>query len=473
MMKRKIHASRRGITFTAQSAEIGRRYRYFIDVSGKTVYIVPDENGTITASRKRSGAVLKPLFDLRSKEIRELIADASYMEVIEGEKNIKIRVYKSHKVIAIKQQGIVCLNDILGVAEGELSFSYDASMSTGTYGTDWVVGENTIPKESMNHVYDVVSLFSGAGLFDKAWKDSGRFRFVYANDFCKDVIATYEYNIGRHIVCKDIREVSANELPFADLFLASPCCQAFSNANRHNLHTPEAAKKRLLVEEVVRLVNEKKPKVVVIENVPRMITAENGRYIASVRNGLPEYEVSVQVVTDNEVGGFSIRKRCIVIASRIGKIELPSVRMVTSRTVRDALKGVDSSWYNYEDVTFPNERTIEKMSYVPQGGNWEDIPESIGGYGKNTQSNIMRRLSWDEPSITLSNFRKSNILHPEENRILNVSEAAAIMGLDKSFRFISSSLSAKQQMVSNGVTQAISRFIMRYVLKKLDAYCFG
>lgn len=85
----------------------------------------------------------------------------------------------------------------------------------------------------------------------------------------------------------------------------------------------------------------------------------------------------------------------------------------------------------------------------------------------------MRRLDPDKPSITLSNFRKSNILHPFENRILSVSEAAAIMGLERDFRFISDSLSAKQQMVANGVTQAIGKFVKNVVLKKLDGFTYG
>ena len=91
------------------------------------------------------------------------------------------------------------------------------------------------------------------------------------------------------------------------------------------------------------------------------------------------------------------------------------------------------------------------MSCVPQGGNWKDIPNELNSYGPDTHSCIMRRLEMDKPSITLSNFRKSNILNPLKNRILTVAEAAAISGLDKDFRFLGN-LSEKQQMVANGVT---------------------
>lgn len=492
--KKKIRGSSRGITFTSDHACIGTKYRYVIDNENQMVNIIADDNGSIKASKKRCGQTVKALFDLRSKKITNLIRNSSYMEIEEFQDHIVVRVYKKkngklclfrskteriENVLGVKAGEIIITNDVLQEASGSFIHPVKAfgkptlydqsyfdylSRCAGSYFNS----KNKPTPEQLNKVYDVVSLFSGAGLFDKAWLEGARFRFVYANDFCKDVIETYRHNIGNHIVCKDIRDITPQEIPFSDVFVTSPCCQAFSNANRHNMDSEEAEEKRLLVEEVVRLAKEKRPKVVVIENVPQMITKDKGLYIKKVIDGLPDYEVTVQVVNDAEVGGYSERKRCIVIASRIGEIKLPDVKVVNSKTVRDALEKVNPDWYNYEDVTFPSEKTQQKMSYVKPGGNWRDIPSEIGGYGPNTQSNVMRRLDSDKPSISLSNFRKSNILHPSENRILSVSEAAAIMGLDKTFRFISDSLSAKQQMVANGVTQAIGRFVKNAVLKKLD-----
>ena len=66
------------------------------------------------------------------------------------------------------------------------------------------------------------------------------------------------------------------------------------------------------------------------------------------------------------------------------------------------------------------------------------------------------------------NWRKINLTHPEENRILNVSEAAALMGLPKEFKVFGSTLNAKQQQIGNGVTQAIGKFVKKYVLQALN-----
>ena len=110
---------------------------------------------------------------------------------------------------------------------------------------------------------------------------------------------------------------------------------------------------------------------------------------------------------------------------------------------------------------------MQIINYVPQGGNWKDIPKDIFSYGPHTHSDIMRRLSYDEIAPTITNVRKNNIMPPEGDRCLSVAESTALMGLKKDFRLIGR-LGAKQQMIANGVTQAIGKFVANTVLKQLD-----
>ena len=288
---------------------------------------------------------------------------------------------------------------------------------------------------------------------------------------------TYKENIGNHIVCKDIRNVSPDEIPDINVCIGGPCCQGYSNENRHNENSIESLNKRLLIDDYIRIVKAKSPDVFVIENVPQLLTKDHGLYISKVFENLSSYHISTAVIEDDKVGGYSIRKRAIIIGNKFKKFNFPSIKLSIVQTVRDALSKVTSSWYNYNDVTKPNKATVEKMSYVPQGGNWQDIPERLHKFKKNTHSNTYRRLSWNEPSPTITNWRKTNLLHPEENRILTVAEASAIMGLNKDFKIMGNTLNSKQQQIGNGVTQAISRYIKHCVLsilnKNNNIICFG
>lgn len=489
-MRKKFKTSKRGLTFSLEPEDIsvGTKFRYVIDTKRQQVLIIPDENGPLKVSRKQSGRKIKPLFDLRSKEVVEAIAGADYLEVEVQETQIVVYTHRRAKARFSVLKGKQCsVSDILGVSENIIYVPMNMAAGQGcdinaisgwvqsvSYENNMCLGSTDTTATELSKVYDVVSLFSGAGLFDKAWLEGGRFRFVYANDFCKDVLATYRYNIGSHITCKDIRDIEPEELPFADVFSTSPCCQAFSNANRRNMNSKEAEKKRLLVEEVVRLVNgvPNKPKVVVVENVPEMITKEHGLYIDKLLQGLSDYDASVQVVCDYKVGGFTGRRRCVVILSSIGKIELPQIEVLPYKTVKDALSKVNAEWFNYNDYSIPKPETVEKMSYVPQGGNWTSIPNSVYSYRKCTHSNVMRRLAWDEVAPTIANVRKDNMMPPEGNRCLSISEAAALMGLGKDFHFIGE-LASKQQMLANGVTQAIGKLVKNTVLRALDAWEFN
>lgn len=79
----KIKRSKRGLTFSIREKlfGIGEKYRYIVDKANKEILIIPDKNGNMTVSRKKSGNAYKPLFDIRSKEVREIVCSCDYLEV--------------------------------------------------------------------------------------------------------------------------------------------------------------------------------------------------------------------------------------------------------------------------------------------------------------------------------------------------------------------------------------------------------
>ena len=77
-------------------------------------------------------------------------------------------------------------------------------------------------------MYRVASLFSGAGGMDLGFKNAG-FDVVWANDFDRDSVQTYNSNIGNHSVLGDITKIQSSEIPDdIDLVLGGFPCQGFS-----------------------------------------------------------------------------------------------------------------------------------------------------------------------------------------------------------------------------------------------------
>lgn len=466
----RIKTSKRGLTFSFTANEtftVGSKYRYVIDVAANEVLILPDAGGNHIVSKK--GPNQKPLVDLRAKDVRDFIEDAAYLEV---------SFEKGHIVVAAMKPSVqinenlseVELCQLLDKKEDVPTITLDKELFTAQSPVMYKMLEAAglfSPKvrQDISYVFDVISLFSGAGLLDYPFFRDPDFEIRAAVDFDKAACETYRNNIGDHILCMDMRDVEPDMLncKTPDLIIGGPCCQGYSNANRHNLASAEAEAKRSLVDDYVRIVKAKRPYIFVIENVPQFLTKGQGKYLERVLTGLPEYQITYQIVSDLAVGGFTKRKRMILLGSRIGKIVIPDLELSHTRTAKEALIRVDDTWFNAGDITKPGADTVRKMSFVRPGHNYKDIPEMRD---LDRHSDTYRRLAWDEPAPTIVNWRKVNMMPPEGNRILSVSEVAALMGLSKKFRFFGS-LNDKQQQLGNGVTYAIASFIKSIVKNKL------
>ena len=469
----KIKASNRGLTFSFRETEsfrAGARYRYIVDKTNDEVLIIPDESGKYRFSRK--GSLNKPLVDLRNEEIKEAMAESRYMEVEILDDKIIVHIIKLNA--SIEDLSDVEITDLIDKSD-KVTFEIDKeTLKTDNEALSDMLRASGLfsekTRKDISYVFDTVSLFSGAGLLDYPFHKDPSFDLKFAIDFDKSACETYRYNIGDHIVCMDIRELDENDVPSADLIIGGPCCQGYSNANRAG-NTELDISKRLLIDDFIRIVKSKKqiPLMFVIENVRQFITKEGGKYLQRVLTELGDiYNITYSVVNDNDVGGYSKRERMILIGSIKGmdKIIIPNVELSHKKVCGDALKKVTPDWYHYNDVTNASADTKRKMSYVRPGHNYKDIPEMKD---LDRHSSVYRRLAYDEPAITITNWRKTCVMPPEGNRILSVAEAAAIMGVKKNFRFFGS-LNDRQQQVGNGVTQAIASFVKNIVKNALYGY---
>lgn len=393
---KKLRKAVRGLTFTLSAMEPGDHFRYFINTKKNEVRIIRDDEGKNTVSRKKSGTGYKALIDLRSRDVKDLVQQSDYLEVIQEKDAVIVRCIRkvqrdSVSLFDIVSNKVVFIGDVIGRETGVIRlaagaetqarpgcihtngrplsddayFSYLESQFTGRSRKEI--------RKSLPAIYDTVSLFSGAGLLDWAFKSDHRFNLVYGVDFDPDACDTYRYNIGDHIVCGDIRDVDPKTIPDCDLVIGGPCCQAYSNANRTNIDTAAGEAKRLLIDDYIRITKAKQPKVFVIENVPQLLTKEEGRYIRRVFDSLPEYEISTAVVEDDKVGGYTKRKRAIVIGSKVGRIAIPDVYRLSAPTIMKYADG-KGKLFHPEDIDFSqsaDETSDEKL--------YEQFREFIAG----------------------------------------------------------------------------------------------
>lgn len=453
-MEKIIKTSNRGLTFSfngnGTKFNIGSKYKYILDKRSRKIYIL--SSGKMKVSRKRSGKHLKSLIDIRAKniinEFKEQDVDCIKVEInkdviiVTGLKEISSGKFKTYKEV----EKVYLEKEVLE----QLSFF------------DKLDGDKEIGK-----IKKIFSIFSGAGMLDKPFAEDKNFKIVKAIEYDKSACESYRENIGDVIEQGDVRKIKKEDIPDADILLGGTSCKVYSNANRHT--RLEEHKDSDLLNHYLRIVKEGNFETFVLENVVELVTLENGKYLELIKKELVDYNINSYILKDSECGGYTTRKRVFLIGT---KIKTPTINIAKKafKTVRDALKKVNEKWFNYKDISKSRKGTIERMKYIPQGGNWQDIPKELWQksykVGK-THSNTLRRLALDKPSITLANFRKCILIHPTKNRIISVAEAISLSGFEKDFKVVGS-LSERQMQIANGVPYNLG-LTVKNIVKKLFA----
>lgn len=128
--------------------------------------------------------------------------------------------------------------------------------------------------------------FAGSGLV--AYGLQGMFAPVWANDISKQKAAVYEANLGsKYFRLDDIKNVKGSDLPFAHLSWASFPCQDLSLAGSiGGIHAARSG----LVWEWLRVLDEmeKKPRILLLENVVGLLSTNGGNNYRVLHSALVE-----------------------------------------------------------------------------------------------------------------------------------------------------------------------------------------
>lgn len=165
----------------------------------------------------------------------------------------------------------------------------------------------------MKHVR-YVDLFCGIGSFHYAFQQLG-WECVMACDI--DVVArtTYERNY-HHKPLADIVNIEANTLPEYDIVCAGFPCQPFSQCGQHRGFNDERGTMFFHVMRFVRRGTQRRPRIVILENVPALLHHDQGRTMERIRQELEGcgYALTWDIWKCSDYGIPQNRKRLFIIA---------------------------------------------------------------------------------------------------------------------------------------------------------------
>lgn len=142
------------------------------------------------------------------------------------------------------------------------------------------------------------SFFAGVGGIDKGFEQAG-FETVYANEFDINAATTYKANFPnvQLDVC-DVRTLDEKTLPKFDILLAGFPCQAFSVAGYRQGFLDEKGRGNLFFE-LARIIKEKQPSILFLENVKNLVSHDNGNTFQVINDTLEELGYTVKPMVLN------------------------------------------------------------------------------------------------------------------------------------------------------------------------------
>lgn len=350
---------------------------------------------------------------------------------------------------------------------------------------------------------NVIDLFAGVGGMSLGFEQAG-FEVVMANEYDASIAASYQHNLlDTNMIVGDITELDLQKTfgelqGKVDVVIGGPPCQGFSQkGQRKTIHDPRNFLFKYFVE-VVKLVQ---PPYFVMENVPNILTAENGyfkREIISFFDSLG-YQVTADVLNAADYGVPQNRRRAVIIGKRgnspislpepkaekitiwdaisdlaflesgEGDVKMPYPLKAQSRYQKELRDGSDQ--LHNHIATRHSDLALHRLSLIPAECGKEVLPEEH--LTKSIYSGTWSRMKKDDVSVTITTRfdtpSSGRFSHPFLNRAITVREAARLQSFPDTFHFIGNK-SSQMKQVGNAVPPKLAQAIADCIMSDIQMH---
>ena len=332
--------------------------------------------------------------------------------------------------------------------------------------------------------FTAIDLFCGAGGLTVGLKKAG-FKVVVAVEVNPEIAKTYKKNHPEvKLIVKNIREVSGKEilkltgLKKIDLVAGCPPCQGFSKlTDKHHRND----KRNQLVAEMGRLIQELKPAVCMLENVPGL--SQRGMpLLGALEQKLKKmkYKINRDVLQMANYGVPQSRRRLVMLAGKGFNISLPEathsrkpepgkrlwvkleevLKKYTAPAVTFSFAKMQGGprKFNWHVVRDLHPINLERLRITKPGSNRMSLPISLRPEchkSANGFENTYGRMRWDEIAPTMTSgcttLSSGRFGHPDELRTISVREAALIQTFPRSYKIETNIIEKACELVGNAL----------------------
>ena len=324
---------------------------------------------------------------------------------------------------------------------------------------------------------EIVSLFSGCGGMDLGCIQAGG-RVIWANDNDKYACQTYRHNIGDHIVEGDIADAFETMPRKADGVIGGfPCVDFSPLGKRAGL---EGDKGRLYLW-LVKAIQRCEPDWFIAENVPRLLSANDGEAWQEIRAAfsLPGYRLTPVLVNFADYGVPQRRRRLLIIGHTFEWL-LPLPTHTRHVTAGEALLDIPPDAPNQEEKPL-TETARHRLQFIGEGENLtsafkrsEEV-RALTNFKAPSFNDQYRRLARNRPSWCIAGKNGTGgghgRFHWTEDRHCTIREIARLCGFPDDFEFLGSR-GAQHNQLANAVPPSGIRRIARSLIRREDPATF-
>lgn len=304
-----------------------------------------------------------------------------------------------------------------------------------------------------------VDLFCGVGGLTRGILNEG-INVVAGIDIEESCKFAYEKNNDSKFIHRDIKEITSDEVLLlypenTDIKVLMGCapCQPFSSYSYRYKTNQNTVNKMDLLDYFGKLVLEIQPEIISMENVPQLIKEKVFKNFVLLLKK-EKYHVCWRVVYAPEYGVPQNRKRLLMLASKLGEINLisPIYNDKNYPTVRETIEflpDIESGEVSEEDNMHRSvklsEKNLKRIKQSKPGGTWKDWEKELllechkKNSGKSYGS-VYGRMEWDKPSPTITTkfygYGNGRFGHPNQNRAISYREGALLQTFPKNYEFI-------------------------------------
>ena len=291
-----------------------------------------------------------------------------------------------------------------------------------------------------------IDLFCGIGGFHVAGKGLGM-ECVFACDIDMDARKAYEENF-KLTPQGDITRINAKDIPDHDLLCAGFPCQPFSIiGSQKGFSDPRGT----LFFEIARIIKEKKPKAVMLENVKQLASANGGETLKTIKKTLEElgYYVEHKVLNALDFGVPQKRERVLIVGTRkdLGSFPWPDKKVPMKPLIEILEKNPD-----------PKHFVSNKIKRSRQQNHKAKISPSI--WHENKSGNI----SSHPFSCALRAGASYNYLLVDGERRLTPREMLRLQGFPDNFQIVCNDSQTRKQ-AGNSVPVPMIKSVMKKLLE--------